>query len=51
MISVTESMDFFSCLVARHVTEPDLLLTESGDVIKFSDFSIYRYLGLGTRML
>ena len=39
MISPTESMDFFNCLVASHVTEPGSSLNELGAVIKFSDFS------------
>ena len=42
-----ESMDFFNCLVASHVTGPGSSPTEPGAVIKFSDFSSHP----GTRML
>ena len=47
MISPTESMDFFKCLVASHVTETGSLLIEPGAVIKVSDFRSLP----GTRML
>ena len=47
MISPTESMYFFNCLIASHVTDPGSSLTEPGAVIKFSDFSSHP----GTRIL